>query len=56
MVVTVCVRGVAEHNMRDTPKVVVGLCCVPLCQSPCSGTLLPVFIAENSEGKHILTC
>ena len=30
IVVTACLRGVAEHNIRDTSKVVVGLWCVSL--------------------------
>jgi len=56
VVVTACLRGVAEHNMRDTSKVVVGLWCVPLCHPVVEPFFLPFFVAENSEGKHILTC
>jgi len=55
VVVTTCLRGVAEHNIRDTPKVVVGLWCVPLYH-PVVGPFSRSIFAENSEGKHVLTC
>jgi hypothetical protein len=48
--------GVAEQqNMRDTPTVVVGLWCVPVCHHVAERFSHSVF-AENSEAKHILTC
>ena len=55
IVVTACLRGVAERNMRDTSKVVLGLWRVPLCHPVVKPFSLSIF-AENSEGQHIFTC
>jgi hypothetical protein len=54
IVLTACLRGVAEQRTLQPESCRRPVVCPFM--SPCSETLLPFCIAENSEGKHVLTC
>jgi hypothetical protein len=54
VVVTACLRGIAEQRTLRPESCRRPVVCPFM--SACSETLLPFCTAENSEGKHILTC